>query len=299
MLIYIDGKLVPREEAKISVFDHGLLYGDGVFEGIRVYDGNIFRLREHIERLYESAKTIWLDVPMNADELERATVETVAANGMRDAYIRLVITRGVGDLGIDPSTCKRSTVFIIVTTITLYPKKYYDEGIPLITASTRRIPMECLDPRIKSLNYLNNILAKLEAKRAGVPEAIMLNQWGRVAECTAENIFILKNGDLVTPRLTEGALPGVTRGAVLGLARERGLNCKETVLGLYDLYNANECFLTGTGAEIVPVVQIDGRQIGTGRPGTMTRELTEGFREIRVREGSRVEFPAAAVRASG
>ena len=298
MLIYIDGKLVPREEAKISVFDHGLLYGDGVFEGIRVYSGNIFRLREHIERLYESAKTIWLDIPMSVDELERATVETVAANGMRDAYIRLVITRGTGDLGIDPATCKRATVFIIVTTITLYPKKYYVEGIPLITASTRRIPMECLDPRIKSLNYLNNILAKLEAKRAGVPEAIMLNQWGRVAECTADNIFILKNGDLVTPRLTEGALPGVTRGAVLGLAREHGLNCKETVLGLYDLYNANECFLTGTGAEIVPVVQIDGRLIGDGKPGKVTRELTEKFIEIRVRDGEKVEYPTEAVRAS-
>jgi branched-chain amino acid aminotransferase len=292
MLIYIDGKLVPREEAKISVFDHGLLYGDGVFEGIRVYDGNIFRLREHIERLYESAKTISLDVPMSPDELERATVETVAANGKRDAYIRLVITRGTGDLGIDPSTCKRSTVFIIVATITLYPRKYYDEGIPLVTASTRRIPMECLDPRIKSLNYLNNILAKLEAKKAGVPEAIMLNQWGRVAECTAENVFILKNGDLLTPRLTEGALPGVTRGAVLGLARDCGLACKETVLGLYDLYNAHECFLTGTGAEIVPVVQIDGRQVGDGKPGAMTRELTARFRDLRVRDGHRVEYPA-------
>ena len=293
MLIYVDGKLVPREEAKVSVFDHGLLYGDGIFEGIRVYDGNIFRFNEHIERLYESAKTIWLDIPMTAAELEKATVDTVAANGMRDAYIRLVITRGVGDLGIDPGTCKRPTLFIIVSTISLYPKKFYEEGIPLITASTRRIPMECLDPRIKSLNYLNNILAKIEAKKAGVPEAIMLNHYGRVAECTADNIFILKNGELLTPRLTEGALPGVTRGAVLELARGAGIKTRETVLGLYDLYNANECFLTGTGAEIVPVIQIDARQIGDGKPGSTTHDLLARFQELRVRDGCRVDYEQA------
>lgn len=293
MLIYVDGKLVPREEAKVSVFDHGLLYGDGIFEGIRVYDGNIFRFKEHIERLYESAKTIWLDIPMTAAELEKATVDTVAANGMRDAYIRLVITRGVGDLGIDPGTCKRPTLFIVVSTISLYPKKFYEEGIPLITASTRRIPMECLDPRIKSLNYLNNILAKIEAKKAGVPEAIMLNHYGRVAECTADNIFILKNGELLTPRLTEGALPGVTRGAVLELARDAGIKTRETVLGLYDLYNANECFLTGTGAEIVPVIQIDARQIGDGKPGSTTHDLLARFQDLRVRDGCRVDYEQA------
>jgi branched-chain amino acid aminotransferase len=294
MLIYVDGKLVPREDAKVSVFDHGLLYGDGVFEGIRVYDGNVFRLREHLDRLYESAKTIWLDIPMTFEELERATVETVAANGMRDAYIRLVVTRGVGDLGIDPATCKRPTLFIICSTISLYPRKYYEEGIPLITASTRRIPMECLDPRIKSLNYLNNILAKIEAKRAGVPEAIMLNHYGRVAECTADNIFIKKNGELLTPRLTEGALPGVTRGAVLELAHHAGLATSEVALGLYDLYNAHECFLTGTGAEIVPVTSIDGRQIGNGRPGAATLDLMQRFRELRVRDGHKVVYQEAA-----
>ncbi|HXV75148.1 MAG TPA: aminotransferase class IV, partial [Candidatus Polarisedimenticolaceae bacterium] len=237
-------------------------------------------------------KTVYLNIPLTEQELERATVETVAANGMREAYIRLVVTRGVGDLGIDPQKCKVPTVVIIVSTISLYPKKYYDEGIPLVTASTRRIPMECLDPRIKSCNYLNNILAKLEAQRAGVPEAIMLNHYGRVAECTADNIFIVTDGRLRTPRLTEGALPGVTRAAVLDLAREAGILTRETVLGLHDLYNAEECFLTGTGAEIVPVISIDGRQIGDGRPGAMTAKLSAGFRELRVRAGHKVDFEA-------
>jgi branched-chain amino acid aminotransferase len=290
MLIYVDGKLVPKEEAKVSVFDHGLLYGDGVFEGIRVYDGNIFKLEEHIKRLFESSKTLWLEIPMSLEELERATVETVAANGMRDAYIRLVVTRGVGDLGIDPEKCKVPTVFIIVSTISLYPQKFYEEGIPLITASTRRIPMECLDPRIKSCNYLNNILAKIEAKRAGVPEAIMLNHYGRVAECTADNIFIVTDGRLRTPRLTEGALPGVTRGTVLELAKEAGIVTSETTLGLHDLYNASECFLTGTGAEIVPVVTIDGRKIGNGKPGPTTRRLLDAFKEHRVAVGHKVDY---------
>jgi branched-chain amino acid aminotransferase len=292
MLIYLDGKLVPREEARVSVFDHGVLYGDGVFEGIRVYDGNIFRLDEHIKRMFESAKTVWLNIPMTEQELQQATIDTVAANGMRDAYIRLVVTRGVGDLGIDPEKCEIPTVFIIVATISLYPKKFYVEGIPLITASTRRIPMECLDPRIKSCNYMNNILAKIEAKRAGVPEAIMLNHYGRVAECTADNIFIMTDGRLRTPRLTEGALPGVTRGSVLDLASEDGIRTRETILGLHDLYNAEECFLTGTGAEIVPVVQIDGRQIGDGKPGPITKSLSEAFRALRVRVGYKVDYEA-------
>lgn len=290
MLIYVDGKLVPKEEAKVSVFDHGLLYGDGIFEGIRVYDGNIFKLEEHIKRLFESAKTIWLDLPMTIEELEDATVETVVANGMRDAYIRLVVTRGVGDLGIDPGKCPKPTVFIIVSTISLYPQKFYDEGIPLITASTRRVPMESVDPRIKSCNYLNNILAKIEAKQAGVPEAIMLNHYGRVAECTADNIFIVKDGRLRTPRLTEGALPGVTRESILELASEAGIDTRETILGLHDLYNADECFLTGTGAEVVPVVSIDARKIGDGKPGKTTLQLLDAFREYRVRIGRKVNY---------
>lgn len=290
MYIYLDGKLVPKDEAKVSVFDHGLLYGDGVFEGIRVYEGNVFRLREHIDRLFESAKTIGLDVKMTVEELEQATVDTVVANDMRDAYIRLVTTRGVGDLGIDPRNCPHPTLFIICSTISLYPKEFYVNGISLITASTRRIPMECLDPRIKSLNYLNNILAKTEACKAGVPEAIMLNLSGRVAECTADNIFIMRDGKLKTPRLTEGALPGVTRGAVLELAKEAGLKTSETVLGLYDLYNSEECFLTGTGAEIVPVISIDGRQVADGKPGPITGDLMDRFARLRVRDGHKIDY---------
>jgi branched-chain amino acid aminotransferase len=290
MLIYLDGKLVPRDEAKVSVFDHGVLYGDGVFEGIRVYEGNIFRLKEHIDRLYESAKTIGLEIPETPEEMERATADTVTANGVRDAYIRLVVTRGVGDLGIDPSKCPKPTVFIIVATIALYPPEFYEKGISLITASTRRIPLECVDPRIKSLNYLNNILAKIEARKAGVPEAVMLNLSGRVSECTADNIFIMRNSKLKTPRLTEGALPGVTRGAVLEMAEQLGLRTSETVLGLHDLYNAEECFLTGTGAEIVPVISIDGRQIGDGRPGEKTLRLLSRFRELRVTDGHKVVY---------
>ena len=297
MLIYLNGKLVPKEEATVSVFDHGVLYGDGVFEGIRVYEGTIFRLGEHLERLYESAKTIGMEIPLTPEELQAATVETVAANGMQDAYIRLVITRGVGDLGIDPSTCGKPTLFIIVSTITLYPQEFYETGIPLVTASTRRIPLECLDPRIKSLNYLNNILAKIEARKAGVPEAIMLNLSGRVAECTADNIFILRNGKLKTPRQTEGALPGVTRSAVLQMAEGMDLTVRETVLGLYDLYNAEECFLTGTGAEIVPVISIDGRTIGDGLPGEITRRLMVRFRELRVGDGVRVRYDTQATSA--
>jgi branched-chain amino acid aminotransferase len=297
MQIYLNGELVPKDEAKVSVYDHGLLYGDGVFEGIRVYEGNVFRLREHVERLYESAKTIDLEVPLSLDELEQATVETVAANGHQDAYIRLVISRGVGDLGIDPTTCLKPTLFIIVDKIALYPAEFYENGIPLVTASTRRIPMECLDPRIKSLNYLNNILAKLEARKAGVPEAVMLNQNGRVAECTADNIFIVREGKLKTPRLTEGALPGVTRGAVLELAANAGIRTRETVLGLHDLYNSDECFLTGTGAEIVPVISVDNRKIGDGRPGQMTQQLLGLFKELRVGDGVKVVYGAQATQA--
>lgn len=289
MWIYVDGKLVPKEEARISVFDHGFLYGDGVFEGIRVYSGNIFRLKQHIARLYESAKSIALDISMEPDELTRAVIATVAANGVGDAYIRLIVSRGVGDLGIDPANCSRPTIVIIVDSIALYPKEFYERGISLITASVRRIPMECLDPRIKSLNYLNNILAKLEAKKAGVPEAVMLNHNGRVAECTADNIFITRNGTLKTPDLLQGALGGITRQAVLDLAQQEGFKTVETVLGLHDLYNADECFLTGTGAEIVPVVAIDGRKIGTGKPGKITLHLLARYRELRVLDGTRVD----------
>jgi branched-chain amino acid aminotransferase len=294
MKIYLDGKLVPKEQAVISVFDHGFLYGDGVFEGIRVYDGNVFRLREHIDRLYESARTIALEIPLTAAEMIQATVDTVAANEKKDAYIRLVISRGPGDLGIDPAKCRKATVVIIVDAIALYPQEVYDKGVSLVTSSVRRIPIESLDPRIKSLNYLNNILAKLEAKNAGCPEAVMLNHHGHVAECTADNLFMLKNGHLKTPDLMQGALAGITRGAVLELASKRGIKVSETVLALHDLYNADECFLTGTGAEIVPVVGIDGRRIGNGKPGAKTLQLLADFRELRVKDGVKVPALVAA-----
>ena len=294
MKIYLDGKLVPKEQAVISVFDHGFLYGDGVFEGIRVYDGNVFRLKEHIDRLYESARTIALEIPLTPAEMIEATVDTVAANEKKDAYIRLVVSRGPGDLGIDPAKCKKATVVIIVDAIALYPQEVYDKGVSLVTSSVRRIPIESLDPRIKSLNYLNNILAKLEAKNAGCPEAVMLNHHGHVAECTADNLFMMKNGHLKTPDLMQGALAGITRGAVLELAAKRGIKVSETVLALHDLYNADECFLTGTGAEIVPVVGIDGRKIGNGKPGAKTLELLSDFRELRVKDGVKVPALVAA-----
>ncbi|MBP7149493.1 MAG: branched-chain-amino-acid transaminase [Acidobacteria bacterium] len=292
MLVYVDGKLVPKEQAVVSVFDHGFLYGDGVFEGIRVYGGTIFRLEPHISRLYESAKTIALDIPLTQAEMTKAVLDTVAANGLRDVYIRLVVSRGPGDLGIDPAKCKKATVVIIADKISLYPPEFYDNGIAIVTASVRRIPMESLDPRIKSLNYLNNILAKIEAKNAGALEAVMLNHHGLVAECTADNIFIVKNGALKTPDLMQGALGGITRGAVIDLAHEAGIKVVETVLALHDLYNADECFLTGTGAELVPVIGLDGRKIGDGRPGAMTRRLLGMFRELRVRDGVPVKYPA-------
>ncbi len=294
MLVYVDGKLVPKAEATVSVFDHGFLYGDGVFEGIRVYNGNVFRLDEHIDRLYESAKTIALDIPLTPEEMTRATLDTVSANALKDVYIRLVVSRGKGDLGIDPDKCPKATVIIIVDKIALYPEEFYETGISLVTASVRRIPSQCLDPRIKSLNYLNNILAKIEAKKAGVPEAVMLNQNGRVAECTADNIFVVKNGTVATPDLMEGALGGITRKAVLGLAEQAGHKTMTMMMGLHDLYNADECFLTGTGAEIVPVVSVDGRQIGTGRPGKTTLDLLARYRKLRVEDGAKVEYKQQA-----
>jgi branched-chain amino acid aminotransferase len=296
VLVYVDGKMVPKEEAVVSVFDHGFLYGDGVFEGIRVYEGNVFRLREHIDRLYESAKTIALEIPMTREEMIQATLETVAANFKKDVYIRLVVSRGKGDLGIDPAKCRRPTVVIIADSISLYPQELYDDGASLVTASVRRIPMESLDPRIKSLNYLNNILAKIEAKKAGALEAIMLNHHGLVAECTADNLFMVKQGTLKTPDLMQGALGGITRSAVLDLARKAKIPCSETVLGLHDLYNADECFLTGTGAEVVPVITIDGRRIGDGKPGPITKRLLADFRVLRTQDGIKVTYKEPVAR---
>jgi branched-chain amino acid aminotransferase len=282
MLIYLNGAMVPKEEAKVSVFDHGFLYGDGVFEGIRVYEGRIFRLEEHVARLYESARTLELHVPMEQPEMIDAITRTVAANDKDDAYVRVVVSRGPGDLGIDPAKCPRATVVILVDSIVMYPREVYDFGIDLVTSSIRRVPMESLDPRVKSLNYLNNILAKLEAKNAGCLEAIMLNHQGLVAECTGDNLFIVKHGRLETPAVTQGALAGITRGVVLEIAAELGIEGLETELALHDVYNADECFLTGTAAEIVPVVSVDGRTVGDGRPGSLTRLIMAEFRRARV-----------------
>ena len=290
MLVYLNGKLVGKEEATVSVFDHGFLYGDGVFEGIRVYEGHVFRLEQHVDRLYESARTIGLHVPLERAELMEAVQRTVAANGQTDAYVRLVVSRGPGDLGIDPAKCRRPTVVIIVDTIVMYPREVYDYGIDLVTSSVRRIPLESLDPRVKSLNYLNNILAKLEAKNAGCVEAIMLNHHGLVAECTGDNIFIVKRGILVTPPATQGALAGITRRAMLEIAQVLGMEARETELALHDVYNADECFLTGTAAEVVPVVSVDGRTIGDGKPGATTRLFMAEFRRLRVTD--RVAEPA-------
>ena len=280
MKIYIDGKYYDRAEARISVFDHGLLYGDGVFEGLRIYGGRVFKLKEHIERLYMSAKAIFLDIPMTADEMGTAVSEAVKVNEKENGYIRLIVTRGEGQLGIDPSSCARPSVIIIVGDIQMYPDEYYEKGVAIITSSSRRMPSDCLDPRIKSLNYLNNIMAKLEARQAGCLEAVMLNSEGFVAECTGDNIFIVKNNELLTPATYNGALDGITMQTVLELAESIGIKTHQTTMTRYDLYNADECFMTGTGAEIIPVTRIDGRMIGEGKPGNVMRRLVKGFREI-------------------
>jgi branched-chain amino acid aminotransferase len=277
MKIYINGKYYSKEDANISVFDHGLLYGDGVFEGIRIYNGTIFKLREHLIRLYESARAIMLDIGMTIDALENEIRECVRLNEKINGYSRIVVTRGEGALGIDPSSCKNATVIIIVGDIQLYPEEYYTKGISLITSSYQRIPAASFDVRIKSLNYLNNILAKIEARQAGCFECILLNTDGHVAECTADNIFFVKNGKLLTPSVTEGALDGITRRTVLDLAMKAGIETAETTLTRFDCYAADECFLTGTGAEIIPVVSIDHRVIGNGQPGTITQNILSSF----------------------
>jgi branched-chain amino acid aminotransferase len=279
MLIYIDGTLYEKEQAVIPVFDHGLLYGDGVFEGIRIYNGCIFRLREHLQRLFNSCKAIALDPQMSIDEMEKAVSTTVSANKKDNGYIRLVVTRGDGLLGIDPSTCKKARVIIIVGEITLYPPEYYTKGIKVCMSTYRRIPADCFDVRIKSLNYLNNVLAKIEARRNGCLESVMLNTSGHVAECTGDNIFLVKNSCLMTPSVTEGALEGITRGVILEIAQNAGLKTSETIMTRFDLYTADECFLTGTAAEVIPVVEIDGRIIGSGVPGEFTYRLIELFKK--------------------
>jgi branched-chain amino acid aminotransferase len=278
--IYIDGKFYQKEDAKVSVFDHGLLYGDGVFEGIRTYDGLIFKLKEHIDRLYQSAHAIMLEIPMGKDEMVEAIKKTLRENEMKDAYIRLLVTRGIGDLGLDPRKCLRPTIVIITDKIKLYPQEFYEKGLEIVTISTQRNIHEAVNPQIKSLNYLNNILAKVEAINAGVEEAIMLNSEGYVAECTGDNIFIVKCGALFTPPVHSGVLRGITRGAVIDIAHLKEIPVHEEVLTRYDLFNADEMFLTGTAAEIIPVVRMDRRKIGDGKPGKMTLKLITEFHKL-------------------
>lgn len=288
MIVYLDGKFVDAAEAKVSVFDHGLLYGDGVFEGIRLYDGNVFRLVEHIERLEWSAKAILLTLPLTRQELIDATLETCRRNNLRDGYIRLVVTRGPGDLGLAPWLCPKATVFIIASNIQLYPQEHYENGLALVTVPTRRVNPAALPSTVKSLNYLNNILGKIEAKQAGALEGIMLNDQGFIAECTADNLFVLHRGEILTPSASQGALKGITREAMFDIARALGVPIREANLTRYDVWCADECFITGTAAEIMPVTKLDGRVIGDGKPGAITARLLAEFRR-RVRlEGVRL-----------
>ena len=279
MLIYIDGEFLPKAEAKVSVFDHGLLYGDGVFEGIRSYNGGVFKLDEHLERLYDSAKSIMLQIPISIETMKETVLETLRRNHLTEAYIRLIITRGVGDLGLDPDKCPKPSIIIIADKIVLYPQKFYEDGLEIVTASVRRNYAEAINPRIKSLNYLNNILAKIEGKQAGAEEVLMLNAEGYVVECSGDNIFWIKNETLVTPPVHMGILEGVTRNSVINLARDAGIHVEERVFTRHDLYIADECFLTGTAAEVIPVVKIDRRAIGDGQPGKITQRLISAFRQ--------------------
>jgi branched-chain amino acid aminotransferase len=290
MKVYIDGQFFDEADAKISVFDHGLLYGDGVFEGIRMYHNRVFKLNEHIERLYWSAKALLLHIPMSPAEMAAACVETCRANGLRDGYIRLVVTRGRGTLGLDPRRCPKASVVIIASTIQLYPEEFYNKGLTVVTVPTTRNLVNAVNPAIKSLNYLNNILARIEANNAGVEEAIMLNNDGMVAECTGDNVFIVHKGRLLTPPLSAGALYGITRATVLDSARELGIPGGEANLTRYDLFIADEMFLTGTAAEMIPVVKVDGRVIGDGKPGVVTAKLMEAFREKTKTDGELI-FP--------
>jgi branched-chain amino acid aminotransferase len=286
MKIYLNGKFVSKENAVVSVFDHGYLYGDGVFEGIRAYDSCVFRLEEHIDRLLESAHSILLDCGMTKKQLIDATVKTLQANNLTDGYIRLVVSRGPGDLGLDPRKCKNgATVVIIADKITLYPQEYYDNGLSLKTVPTPRNLSEAVNPQIKSLNYLNNILAKIEATNAGTQEAIMINSLGYVSECTGDNIFIVKNGVLLTPPVWMGVLKGITRQAVIDIAKKLKIEVKEEVMTRHDIFNADECFLTGTAAEIIPVIEVDGRKVGNAKPGKVTNKLLAEFRKLVKKDG--------------
>ena len=286
MKIYIDGAFHAEADAKVSVFDHGLLYGDGVFEGIRFYQGRVFKLEEHLRRLWDSAGAIFLNIPLSLAEMQAAILATIRQNELRDGYVRLLVTRGVGNLGLSPDHCKRASVIIIAANIALYPEELYRRGLDVVTCATRRISPAALSPSIKSLNYLNNILAKIEANQAGAGEGLMLNEQGYVAECTGDNIFIIKNGQLKTPPISAGGLRGITRDVVFEIAAEFGIAVSEPELTRYDIYTADECFLTGTAAEIIPAVKLDQRLIGDGKPGATTARFIARFRELTAATGT-------------
>lgn len=286
--IYLNGEFVEKHNAKISVYDHGFLYGDGVFEGIRVYDGNIFQLKEHLERLYNSAKSIMLNIPHSLEELTQIIVETIKVNELQDAYIRLVVSRGVGNLGLDPASCPTPNVIVIAEQLTLFPKELYENGLEIVTVPTRRNRPDVLSPKVKSLNYLNNILVKIEASLAGVSEALMLNNEGYVAEGSADNVFIVKGNKILTPPGYVGALEGITRNAIIDIASDLGYDVKEEPFTRHDVYVADEVFLTGTAAEVIAVVKVDGRVIGDGKPGKETNKLLKAFRKKVVEDGEKV-----------
>jgi branched-chain amino acid aminotransferase len=278
--IYIDGKFYSEANAKISVFDHGLLYGDGIFEGIRFYNGRVFRLEEHLQRLWDSARSICLEIPMTMRDMTEAVLETIRQNRLRDGYIRLLVTRGIGNLGLNPTQCKSPSVIIIAATIALYHEDFYRKGLTIVTCATRRSSPAALNPAVKSLNYLNNVMARIEANLASADEALMLNDAGTVAECTADNVFIVKHGQIFTPPVAAGALRGITRSVVFEIAAELGVKVRETNITRHDVFVADECFLTGTAAEIVPVVKADGRSIGSGKPGPITAHIIARFRQV-------------------
>lgn len=286
--IYLNGEFVEKHNAKISVYDHGFLYGDGVFEGIRVYDGNVFRLNEHLDRLYDSAKSIMLTIPQSKEEMTKLVIKTLQKNELRNAYIRLVVSRGVGNLGLDPASCSHPQIIIIAEELALFPKELYDSGLEIVTVATRRNRPDVLSPKVKSLNYLNNILVKIEASLAGVSEALMLNDQGYVAEGSADNVFIVKGNKLITPPGYVGALEGITRNAIIVIAKELGYVVKEEPFTRHDVYVADEVFLTGTAAEVIAVVKVDGREIGNGVPGKETNRLLEAFRNRVIEDGEKV-----------
>ncbi len=286
--IYLDGKFVAEDEAKVSVFDHGLLYGDGVFEGIRAYNGRVFKLTEHINRLFHGARAIMLEPPVSKEEMQEVVLETLRQNNLKDAYVRLVVTRGKGDLGLDPDKCPKPTLFCIASGITMYPEEMYEKGMEVVTVPTRRNAPEAVNPQMKSLNYLNSIMAKLEAKLAGVQEALLMNNEGYVAEASGDNIFIVRDGKLITPPESIGILEGITRNSVMELARKRNIPVKARIFTRYDIYSSDECFLTGSAAEAIPIVKVDGRTIGSGKPGEMTKLLIKDFKDLTQSTGTEI-----------